>query len=406
MSIRRLPAMIATLECSDHSAPGLSMRLSPFESLPTELVAAVCDHLDRSNRRELRAVSKGMQYHLDYILRDNFTHIQCRLLPVEETAMRRFRESSLAQEVRCLTWVFAAFEDLFIRTSSKTYMAANDGPERITVRRYEPPTHRKFTRAEYSGLVLCAIASLPNLREIRFVFNEALPRISLNTSGQRFGIWIDELDRAFDYVCLVADNLEGDRSITISAHGPGRLIPPSATLHSKHKIAYVEYNGFGCHNGSPMFPHHVTLRFGQQTGYRLKFLALDHLSVDLQDIELLSKQIGPLEHLWLRNCSILKHRYSDFDLSHSQSLTMLRELVIRDCSGFAADLPKMFKQLIQYGRLEILQFEDVEGLYFDWDNDGSYDNGSKIPALIEELGIGGTLAKMDKCWEYIAPDWW
>ncbi|KAK8183645.1 uncharacterized protein BKA78DRAFT_362135 [Phyllosticta capitalensis] len=401
--------MIATLECSDRSAPGVKMRLSPFESLPTELVAAVCDHLDLSNQRELRAVSKGMQYHLDYILRDNFTHIQCRLLPVEETAMRRFRESPLAQEVRCLTWVFVVSRPIVIRTSNTTKVATNDDPARVTERHYDPVTHTQHTRAEYSGLITCAIASLPNVRQIRIVFDEPLPLISPDARDDGF-ISIDDLDRTFDYVCLVADKLEGHRNIKISAQCWQERIRPSATLHSKHKIASVKYDGVDRYGGLPGFPHSVTLRFCQQTGYCLNRLALDHLASEWQDIEHVAKRTGPLENLWLQNCSIqhwwlLAHGCSGIDLSQSLFPTMLRELCICDCSGFAADFPQIFKPLIQHGRLEKLQFEKIEGLWFDWNNDGSRDDGSKIPALIQDLGIGGTLAKMDECWKYKEPYW-
>lgn len=48
--------------------------------------------------------------------------------------------------------------------------------------------------------------------------------------------------------------------------------------------------------------------------------------------------------------------------------------------------------------VERLRFEQVNGFAFDWDGDGSAeDDGSKIPLLVEELGVKEALTKMIDC---------
>ncbi|KAK7512720.1 hypothetical protein IWZ03DRAFT_37874 [Phyllosticta citriasiana] len=89
----------------------------------------------------------------------------------------------------------------------------------------------------------------------------------------------------------------------------------------------------------------------------------------------------------------------------SRSERIFHELSIVDCR-FAKTkqfLVSVFKRLRkQHDHIKTFRFEKVRDLKgrivkFDWDGDGQMDDGSRVPALVEELGVRQTLGRMVEC---------
>ncbi|KAK8218056.1 hypothetical protein IWZ01DRAFT_135809 [Phyllosticta capitalensis] len=47
--------------------------------------------------------------------------------------------------------------------------------------------------------------------------------------------------------------------------------------------------------------------------------------------------------------------------------------------------------------LQSLRFEHVDGVCFDWDDDGQLDHGERLPQIINQLGFQGAMRKMAQC---------
>lgn len=387
----------------------------------------VCDHLDLSNRTKLRTISKVMQHHLHYILRGNFESINCPLLPAERNTMEHFKRSPLAKEVVYLTWSVYSSEEVLeqLSTSYTPYTPTKeDGRRQRAAEMGQRQRYTPFTRLGYSklreansSLIQRAFDSLPNLQHMAFLFGHP-KSLALSPPRIRPGASKDESERRLEFIRSIAGLAEG-RLSQVGIWNRMQLWTYTPLLIGGKDVA-VSYTGgvyFDTHSGDVGYGRICSfaqsISFCKDMGYRLQHLELDAVPVGLQHLEFVAKRTETLRTLWLKNCLIqvepedLNHGFgpADFDgpfnPADSRLLAQLRKLTVLQCFGSAVamrNLIRIFQPLSRHGRLKKLQFE-AGGLLFDSENDGVLDGGSKLPAVIEKLGISGALKRMDECWK-------
>ncbi|KAK8206232.1 hypothetical protein IWZ01DRAFT_485423 [Phyllosticta capitalensis] len=366
-----------------------------------------------------------MRHQLDYILRGNYESMTCPLLPAQANAMKHFRRSPLAQKAESVTWMVGRSEDYLTRPSTTSETATDNSGRQRASQTMAQKRNVPFTRRESSNLregvtrlIQSALASLPNLHAMTFIFSG--PH-DMTTSPPRIlpGLSDEPLDRMLDLIRVVAKLAEGRLTLLGVWHRCYYWVYTVPVLGEKSiEVSYYGGPGrFDSHSDNVFFEETFSfaqsLSFCQDLGYHLERLELETVSVGLYQLEFLAKRTRALQKLWLKDCCIHVPR-EEFDIqvpladydgpfnpADSRLLAQLRQLVVLQCHGSAVamrDLTRVFRPLSRHGCLESLYFE-VRGLVFDWTNDGVLDDGSKLPAVIEKLGISGALKRMDECWK-------
>ncbi|KAK8153416.1 hypothetical protein BKA80DRAFT_346596 [Phyllosticta citrichinensis] len=125
-------------------------------------------------------------------------------------------------------------------------------------------------------------------------------------------------------------------------------------------------------------------------GHQLKSLHLNNVIVPLQVVEQALEDVEKLEVLSITESLLLEDApiYPPALIDPGSKLRKsLCVLSLRFCSGATHPLLRLFKAFREGGKLAHFQFEQIDGIWFDWDKNGTFDDGSSVPAIIEKMEV-------------------
>ncbi|KAK7533333.1 uncharacterized protein J3D65DRAFT_635151 [Phyllosticta citribraziliensis] len=380
---------------------------TPIEELPTKLVAAITSYLDPVDRKRLRLVSITMLNHLNEIMKPAFQNLRCRPLLSELYSLAEFStDSPLAKEVRSLTFTFfdsaAVKQDLkdlrdgkghglMICENIKSEMKEEGGIERV---------HSVFALQQCQAMIARVIRGLEGVTTLGLVFKTA----------PVFFIPPEFLREPHMYQDMIVGRLlpRIEKPLMVRVYDPPMRWGFSWTGTHASAMSYETLTPSTQLVRNCPSPEDETWFanmgwFFLLAGHQLKSLHLHNVIVPLQVVEEVLEDVKNLEVLSITESILLEDApiYPPALIDPGSKLQKsLRELSLRFCSGATHPLPRLFKAFREGGRLERFQFEQIEGIWFDWDKTGTFDDGSSVPAMIEKIGMKKTLERMEQscCW--------
>lgn len=365
----------------------VSSTLSLLESLPTELVGLIGNHLESSDIGRLRATSKSMSGHLNFNLKTLFKTIRCSIPDMDRVL--KFSCDPLANAVESLIWV----------KPRETAQNQRLGGFPAAV----------FNAQTIEGLQTLA-KSFPNLRSVGLIAD-------LQEEGDMWTQHLSNYDLHWwaRVVKPIKPSMEWRvyerQSVYWGVSWPGSCDSP---IHSFVRTTLpfetlAEFqNSWDIEGGQT--PELCASRISimcPPIGDGLRSLQLHQTVMHAEALRLFA-----VEELVISECTILCGRFGsltnivfkieadDDDEELRNFARTIRKLRLFRCSMDVRDRSEivvLFNQLSDSTLLEELQFEQVGDWTFDWDGNGSTDFGGKLPSVIEELGIKEALAKASKC---------
>lgn len=331
--------------------------LSRLESLPTIAIDIIGRHLGPADLKCLRATSVTMHDNLDFSLREVFRKIQCPLQPPDYDALKIFKEQPLARAVETLIW----------KTS-----------DCICWIRHVHCLHQPDITS-LQKMVVDSVNWLPNLRAVGLAW---MPM----HDTQFWKMTTRKIEKSLEMVFVYHE------TVRWGVYWSDRLQSSLHTFIRPYESPPATMDGWLIDHSLPCLGSIVDFAPGC-IELNFKSLKVHGTIVNGRNFWKLPASV---EELTLSEC-ILSHETDAF----LDADTSVRALNFCSCwinpqtrSGFQMILTDLRDKT----DVERLRFEQVNGFAFDWDGDGSAeDDGSKIPLLVEELGVKEALTKMIDC---------
>ncbi|KAK8227609.1 hypothetical protein IWZ00DRAFT_533143 [Phyllosticta capitalensis] len=413
-----------------------STRILPrLESLSEKIVNSVADYLDNDHLMNFRATSKTICKYLNSNtkLRKCFEDLECTFESAELWNLQTFMKTPLASAVKNLK---------FFKTDEMNNL--NRKAPKLSIK---PGTTVQFGSDEFNSLTsqLDAIQQYYHDRpEEDFkgppqdlfaeLINDGLPNLALvdflhgkHLELAQAGSLRNPKPEDFKWVAEALGNIDRTLNFRMS-YEQGALCFPwtvnrNGSVRGTHELWFEGY--------SNELPHPVTGTWERNTredptyftpclpdtipilgSHALRTLSLHRCAFSLSDLRRLSDAKGQIEILVMTQSEVYscyageegqeeEHRFFTDPNSHLKKT--LRSFGMSTCFTPSVPWVRVFKAMRKYSQLEKVIFENTclgaQTVRFDWDGNGRYDNGSRLPAITQQLGMKGSLSKMIKRYE-------
>ncbi|KAL1385251.1 hypothetical protein HDK64DRAFT_256588 [Phyllosticta capitalensis] len=361
---------------------------SCLERLPNPLVDMIAQYLEAKDINNFRRTSTKMHGLLEFRLRKTFKEIRCFLVPSVYKHLKVLQQKPYARAVETLNWV-----------NPLRYVA----PVKLDIVEYNNAllSNALPSLSGLRSIVINSVNGFPNLRAVSFANARDL-------EGREYlsSTWSD--DDMFWKKLIFKINKQIEVRFYGASGGYWGVLWPGSTRHlldgffrtsTPFDVLIADGENLSSHRKDLLDLFTVIqasffhmLPTPQGSGLRSLHL---HRTVTRDCFWYFLFHSSTLEEVTFSECilkgTIKLGRYV------AKSIRTLRILSCKMDKPISPLLELFFTLLRDQGRLENLQFEGVIDVTFDWDNDGSKEDGSRVPSIIKEFGMKTALTKMSNC---------